>query len=785
VTARTIRFIESASDAQPAEPDTEQLVVDSAWTPGPGDRLDVRPTRPLITAALRAHQPLAEALAAVDDWAARADLVARLEVNGVSHWFRRRIVYWRWLHDRLIWHWLLAGLLAEGPIDRLRLAVTEPELADVARLARRMADWTVETAVSGGTTTAAVVPHPPLRRQLRDRLRAPARRSALAQRHSAMFARVDALGGEGSGVLVLTEPSVHQTVTSGGTDARLDPFLAPVVESLRSGRLDPVILEIGTRTADDRTWASLQAVGGQRTLPGSILGDSFADPRDDVSAAAAAGVVAGRLTGSWLPLEIDGLDFGPLIVDELRAFAATGLAGGLRQEARIERLLARLQPEALLMINEYSRPEWIVAARRRGIPVAAIQHGVIHPLHAGYILPDRPPSLILADRTYVFGPYESRLLTGESVYRPSEVRVSGAPRLDLRAPLAPDGADRQAIRAELGVAAGSRLVVFSSTSSTAVRRTVIAAAFDGVLDGPWPGVHLVVKLHPAEADGAFYEQLVEGIARARGFQPPPVTIVKEFDLFRLLAGADAHLGVYSTVLTDAVVVGTPNLIVTSLAGSDLLGYVPAAVARPVRTAAELVAALDSSLDEGVDQTARLAFLADHFASGAAAPRIAADLLTGFAGRVQLRRAKPGDADLLLGWANDPVTRANSFQTATILPDEHRRWLAARLASPTSALWIGELGGVPIGQVRIEMDEAGIGEVGISVAPGARGQGIGRRLLGAALAEAGRTLPLTELVARIRPGNDASLALFHAVGFSGPAQGEDPGMPIVLTTALQH
>ena len=71
-----------------------------------------------------------------------------------------------------------------------------------------------------------------------------------------------------------------------------------------------------------------------------------------------------------------------------------------------------------------------------------------------------------------------------------------------------------------------------------------------------------------------------------------MTLVKAIDLFDLLRAADAHLGVYSTVLTDAVAAGTPNLIVASLEGTDLLGYVEASVARPVGSGADLLAALE-------------------------------------------------------------------------------------------------------------------------------------------------------------------------------------------------
>jgi len=87
----------------------------------------------------------------------------------------------------------------------------------------------------------------------------------------------------------------------------------------------------------------------------------------------------------------------------------------------------------------------------------------------------------------------------------------------------------------------------------------------------------------------------------------------------LLRAADAHLGYQSTVLTDAVVAGTPNLIADVAPGFDLLGYVVAGVARPVRSPAELVDAATAAAP--IDPAARAAFLAEHLEPGDAVDRI--------------------------------------------------------------------------------------------------------------------------------------------------------------------
>lgn len=134
--------------------------------------------------------------------------------------------------------------------------------------------------------------------------------------------------------------------------------------------------------------------------------------------------------------------------------------------------------------------------------------------------------------------------------------------------------------------------------------------------------------------------------------------------------------------------------------------------------------------------------------------------------ITVRPATGDDAERLLAWANDPLTRSAGFHPSPIDLPTHRRWLAERLASPSSRLYVGLEDDRPVGQVRLEADAVGRVEVGLSVAPDARGRGVGRALLQAGIAagQADQTLRAEVFVARIRPDNAASLALFSGVGF---------------------
>ncbi len=131
--------------------------------------------------------------------------------------------------------------------------------------------------------------------------------------------------------------------------------------------------------------------------------------------------------------------------------------------------------------------------------------------------------------------------------------------------------------------------------------------------------------------------------------------------------------------------------------------------------------------------------------------------------VSLRAATAGDLELTFGWANDLETRAASFHGATIERGEHERWLRSAISGERRLLFIAERAGVPVGVLRIERQSAERAELGITVAPEQRGQGLAVQVLQAGV-ERARELGLKLLLARIRPDNLRSLQSFARAGF---------------------
>ena len=610
---------------------TLRVVLDTARIGEPGEVATVN-VREVIGPLLERADLFEESFQLLDAWAEALDLAGRMTVDGISWWYRRRLSTWLWVAACLHWAAILDSLVERyGAVDEVEVRAADPILLEVA------------TAFAAAHEIRAVLPAPPPERavtsaerrslvaQLLWRLgqHPDQRRSrTLARRHAVLANRLEALRKAGDRrILVLTNPAVHQTVASAtGVPSRVDPFLGPVVDRLRRGRTAPIAIALHSDPRDDDLWPILEA--DTMCLPDAILGRKFAEPADAELGRVATETIERALASvPDSPLRIRGIDLAPILLGQLRQFARQSVPGRVRIAARGARLIRHLGADAVVLINEYGQTEWVAAGHAAGVPVLAVQHGVILPTHVGY-RNRRHPARPLPTRTLVFGPYEARVLVEAGGYEPGEVEVVGAPRLDRDHLARPEAAGateaaarRASIRRLLEVREGDRMVVLSTTHEPIHRRLYWPHVLGKLFDGPQPDAHFVFKLHPAEKDDGGYRRLLEGLARSGGFPPPRMSVVRDIDLYELLRAADAHLGLYSTVLSDAVAAGTPNLIAATQARVDLMGYIAGGVARPVHDAAALRAALAEL--EPPEPDARRAFLDDHFLPGDASERIVA------------------------------------------------------------------------------------------------------------------------------------------------------------------
>lgn len=92
-------------------------------------------------------------------------------------------------------------------------------------------------------------------------------------------------------------------------------------------------------------------------------------------------------------------------------------------------------------------------------------------------------------------------------------------------------------------------------------------------------------------------------------------------------------------------------------------------------------------------------------------------------------------------------------------DVERRAARWQLDSTMVAVAAGEL----VGELHVEQTPFGYGEIGMMVAAGWRGRGVGTELVAAAI-DLARTRGLHKLTLSVFPHNDAAIALYRKFGF---------------------
>ena len=132
--------------------------------------------------------------------------------------------------------------------------------------------------------------------------------------------------------------------------------------------------------------------------------------------------------------------------------------------------------------------------------------------------------------------------------------------------------------------------------------------------------------------------------------------------------------------------------------------------------------------------------------------------------LSLRPARASDVRLLYEWANDPAVRAVAYHPDPIPWPDHQAWFARRLASDDARLYVAEVEAEPVGQIRFDLDGP-TAVLSVSLAAGARGQGLGTALIRAGVARVYADADVREVRAYVRDDNPASARAFEKAGFA--------------------
>lgn len=142
--------------------------------------------------------------------------------------------------------------------------------------------------------------------------------------------------------------------------------------------------------------------------------------------------------------------------------------------------------------------------------------------------------------------------------------------------------------------------------------------------------------------------------------------------------------------------------------------------------------------------------------------------------LQIRRAAASDCRLYFHWANDTETRKQAINQEPIPWENHVGWFEKKLLQKDAYLYIVEQEGTAVGQVRFDAEPEAEDTfvISYSLAPEARGKGLGEAVLQKALRQLQFDVeqPLT-LTALVKEGNTASFRIFENLSFTSVGKTE--------------
>jgi UDP-2,4-diacetamido-2,4,6-trideoxy-beta-L-altropyranose hydrolase len=132
--------------------------------------------------------------------------------------------------------------------------------------------------------------------------------------------------------------------------------------------------------------------------------------------------------------------------------------------------------------------------------------------------------------------------------------------------------------------------------------------------------------------------------------------------------------------------------------------------------------------------------------------------------IPLRKATREDSYQLWRLANDIEVRRNSFNPEPIQYEQHLRWFEEKLKSSSSIIYVLDVSGVLLAQVRYDRKDE-IAEIDYAVIPGFRGKSLGTRILEVTWENASRELEVSGVKGIVKQDNKASSFSFLKAGFA--------------------
>lgn len=325
-------------------------------------------------------------------------------------------------------------------------------------------------------------------------------------------------------------------------------------------------------------------------------------------------------------LSLPEADLTPLVHKSLVEFYLVYTPDAHVQLNAFRRLLSRWQPRRLFLIDEYLKIGQValLACEEADVQAVAVQHGIIHGEHPGYVFPgkgERLDGYRLPDRFYVHGQHETEMLQASHPALCMRTEVVGSLKFDTLVNAFSEER-RGPFLTACGLTKGRRLaVVFGGLDPIDMYRDMVEGLGTFVEEhGPWQAAF---KLHPND-------DRLPTLRAAAGNVSEHIKVTKSTHTYGLLRYADLVVVSTSTLASEAIALGKPVCIAYWPEKVRLrLPWADRGLAVMSHGPEDFVQSMTDAVMEGgaPDSKARAAFVRRHYhaVDGHTADRILEDL----------------------------------------------------------------------------------------------------------------------------------------------------------------
>lgn len=254
-------------------------------------------------------------------------------------------------------------------------------------------------------------------------------------------------------------------------------------------------------------------------------------------------------------------------------------------------------PDVIVLSKESSAFEQsiIIAAKTKGIPTLAIQHGSLMKDDFCNDFHHAVARIVLPDIICVYGKREFDLFT-QRMYKPWEVVVTGSHKLDFLVRANNEVYEKDRIVAKYGIKKGKKIILWTTQShglSKIENQKNLTAVCKSIRK--MPDVCLVIKQHPDENEK--HRKLISEYLFYHNIDA--VLPSNNADPYELLFACDVLITKYSTTAIEAIAMNKPVVIINLSGQPNLIDVVDKRVAMGVYREDDLQPVLTSILKDNM------------------------------------------------------------------------------------------------------------------------------------------------------------------------------------------